>query len=130
MNMFAALLFGIVAGLRTLTGEAVFFGLRGGLWGILFPIGAVGEYVVDALPQCPPRTFAPAVLFRCVSGAFMGWVVAGIAGAALGVIGAIAGTFGGYKVRLWLIARIGALPAALVEDVIAIALAFAAIKFV
>jgi uncharacterized membrane protein len=44
---------GIVAGLRTFTPLAAVFLMRGGIWGIVFSIAAVGEYVVDALPNTP-----------------------------------------------------------------------------
>ena len=130
MMLFAALLFGFVAGLRTFTGEAVYFGLRGGVAGIVFPILALGEYVADALPQIPARTTIGPVLVRCASGAFMGWTVARVGGAAAGVIGALLGTFGGYRARMWAIAKIGALPAAILEDAIAIALGFACLLLV
>jgi uncharacterized membrane protein len=39
------------------------------------------------------------------------------------VIGALAGTYGGHAARIAAIARIGAIPAAVAEDVVAIALA-------
>ena len=127
MTYLAALIFGIVAGLRTFTGEAVYFGLRGGIAGIAFPILAVGEYVVDALPGVPPRTaIFPSIIVRLLSGAFMGFVVARVPGLVLGILGALAGTFGGYRLRIAAIARIGALPAAITEDLIAIAVAFGA----
>lgn len=124
MSIIVAFLFGIVAGLRTFTGEAVFFGLRGGIAGIAFPLLALLEFVTDALPQTPARTAAGSVIVRCVSGAFMGWVVARVPGAIVGILGALVGTFGGYRARLRLIAKTGAIPAAIIEDVIAIALAF------
>ncbi len=124
MSIIVAFLFGIVAGLRTFTGEAVFFGLRGGVAGIGFPILALIEFAMDALPQTPARTATGSVIVRCVSGAFMGWVVARVPGAIVGVLGALIGTFGGYRGRMWLILKAGAIPAAIIEDIIAIALAF------
>lgn len=60
----------------------------------------------------------------------MGWTVARIPGVFIGLIGALAGTFGGYRMRMALIARIGAVPAALLEDAIAIGLAFLAYRLV
>lgn len=127
MTLLASFIFGMVAGLRVFTGEAVLFGLRGGMAGIVFPVFAAGEYVADALPQIPARTTIGPMLIRCASGAFMGWTAARAAGAALGLIGALAGTFGGYRMRMWLITKAGAFPAALIEDGIAIALAFAGV---
>ena len=41
----------------------------------------------------------------------------------MGILGALVGTYGGRMVRIAAIERIGAVPAALVEDVVAIALA-------
>lgn len=127
MNVLAGLLFGIVAGLRTFTGEAVYFGLRGGVVGIVFPLLAVGEYVSDALPQMGARTELLPAAGRMVSAAFMGWIAARIPGAIVAVLGALIGTFGGYRARIAAIAKFGALPAAIGEDVVAIALAFAAV---
>jgi uncharacterized membrane protein len=129
MSLFAALLFGIVAGLRVFTGEAVFFAFRGGVAGIVFPIFAVGEYIADALPWMMARTqLFPSFTLRVFSGAFMGFVVGRIMGAVLGVIGAVIGTLYGYRARMAAIKSIGAIPAAIVEDVIAIAIAFAALS--
>ena len=127
MSIVAALLFGIVAGLRTVTGEAVYFGMRGGVWGIVFVVAAIGEYIVDLLPQTPARTQIGPLVLRSISGGFMGWLAAGTPGAAAGVIGAAGATFGGYTLRLRLIALLGAIPAGLLEDVLAVALAFAAV---
>lgn len=128
MNLLAAFLFGIVAGLRVFTGEAVFFGWRGGgLARIGFPVLAILEYISDAMPWMTARTqLFPSFTLRVLSGAFMGYVAGRIPGAILGVIGAVGGTLFGYRTRIAAIARIGAIPAAVVEDVIAIALAVAA----
>lgn len=131
MSLLAAFLFGIVAGLRVFTGEAVFFGLRGFGWPrIVFPIFALGEYVVDAMPGAPARTQVSSVIFRIASGAFMGHAAAGVRGVILGVIGALIGTFGGYRARMSAIARVGAIPAAVIEDIVAIAIAFAAVALI
>lgn len=126
MNVLAALVFGFTAGLRTFTGEAVYFGLRGGgVLRILMPLAAIGEYVVDMLPQVPARTTIGPVLVRCASGAAMGWIAARFPGAVAGVLGALTGTFGGLRIRMALIRATGAIPAALIEDAVAIGLAFA-----
>jgi uncharacterized membrane protein len=128
MSLLAAFLFGIAAGLRTFTGEAVFFGMRGHGWSrIVFPVLAAGEDIADALPQIPARTQIGPVIVRLASGAFMGHVAGRLPGALAGVLGALIGTFGGYRMRMGAIARIGAVPAAVLEDVIAIAIAFAAL---
>ena len=130
MHLLAAFVFGLVAGLRTFTGEGLFFGLRGGALGIAFPLLALGEYAVDLFPKTPARTQIGPMLARCASGAFMGWTVARTPGIFIGIIGALIATFGGYRMRMAWIARIGAVPAAILEDVLAIGLAFLAYRLV
>jgi uncharacterized membrane protein len=120
---------GIVAGLRTFTPIAAVLLARGGVWGIVFAVAAAGEYVVDVLPNTPSRTGAMGLSARIVSGAFAGWMIAGmhagsgLAGAIAGIAGALIGTFAGHTARLAAIARIGGYPAAIVEDLVAIGLA-------
>ena len=129
--MIYALLLGIVAGLRVFTGAAVWFALLGsGIWRVLFPLAAIGEYIVDAMPNFPARTrIIPSLSLRIISGGFAGWLVHSRTGGSLllaillGVLGALIGTFGGYRVRMWLIDRIGGIPAAILEDLVAIGLA-------
>jgi len=129
MVLWLAFGLGIVAGLRTFTPLAAVFLMRGGIWGIVFSIAAVGEYVADALPNTPSRTGAVGLSARIVSGAFAGWMIttmhtgSGILGAVAGIIGAVIGTFGGHAARLAAIARIGGYPAAVLEDAVAIGLA-------
>jgi uncharacterized membrane protein len=120
---------GFVSGLRTFTSLAAVGLARGGVWGWVLAVAALGEYVADAMPQIPSRTRLPAIAVRMLSGAIAGWLVAAghgastADGAALGIVGALAGTYGGHAVRTVAIARVGALPAAIAEDVVAIALA-------
>ncbi len=129
MTLWLAFGLGIVAGLRTFTPLAAVFLMRGTVWGVVFSIAAVGEYVVDALPTTPSRTSAVGLSARIVSGAVAGWMIAtmhtgpAILGAAAGVAGAVIGTFGGHAARLAAIARIGGYPAAALEDAVAIGLA-------
>lgn len=124
-----ALGIGFVSGLRTMTSLAALALTRGGLWGIVLSVAAVGEYVVDAMPNVPSRTALPSIVVRPVSGAVAGWLIAAwhggspVGGAIAGIAGALAGTYGGHAARLWAIARVGAIPAAIGEDVVAIALA-------
>jgi uncharacterized membrane protein len=124
-----ALCLGFVAGLRTLTPVAAVLLVRGGIWGIVAAVAAAGEYVVDALPSAPSRTRVAGLSVRLVSGAFVGWTIAtmhdgpGLFGAVAGVAGAVIGTYGGHAARLAAIARIGAYPAAILEDAVAIGLA-------
>jgi uncharacterized membrane protein len=124
-----ALGIGFVSGLRAMTSLAALALTRGGLWGIVLSVAAVGEYVVDAMPNVPSRTALPSIVVRPLSGAIAGWLISAwhggspAGGAVAGIVGAFAGTYGGHAARLWAIARIGAIPAALAEDVVAIALA-------
>ena len=127
MNLLAALLFGIVAGLRVFTAEAVYFGLRGGALRIVFPILALSEYFVDTTSWVPARTALPSLTVRLISGAYMGWIAARIPGVILGIAGAVIGTFGGYRLRMRAISAIGGIPAAIIEDAFAIGIAFAAV---
>lgn len=123
-----AFVLGIVSGLRTFTSPAAVMLRAGGVVGIVLAVCAVGEYVVDALPQTPSRTSPVGLAARIISGAFAGWTIAtpagtAVAGAIAGVIGAVIGAFGGHAARIAAIARIGALPAAFLEDIVAIGLA-------
>ena len=130
MSVFiAAFVLGVVAGLRTFIAPAALYLARGGVAGYILALLALGELFGDLQPNVPPRTFPPALIARIVSGAFVGWMlcafrgVSPVAGCVLGAIGAGIGTYGGKAVRLWLIERFGAVPAALIEDVLAIVLA-------
>ena len=127
--LFLALGVGFVSGLRTFTPVAAVLLMRGGILGIIAAIAAVGEYVVDVLPNTPSRTQAMGLSARIVSGAFVGWMIAtmhdgsGIFGAIAGIAGAVIGAYAGHAARLAAIARIGRYPAAIVEDLVAIGLA-------
>ncbi|HTZ55833.1 MAG TPA: hypothetical protein VMB20_12290 [Candidatus Acidoferrum sp.] len=119
---------GIVSGLRTFTPLAAVFIRRGSAWGIVLAIAAVAEYVLDVLPNTPSRTGPVGLTFRVISGALGGWLIAamhggaGIAGAFAGIIGAVLGTYAGHAARIAAIKRIGAYPAAIAEDLVAIGL--------
>ncbi len=120
---------GVVSGLRTFTPLAAVFIRRGSVWGLVLAVAAVAEYVLDVLPNTPARTGAVGLTARVISGALGGWLITtmhggqGIAGAIVGVIGALLGTYAGYAARIEAIKRIGAYPAAIVGDLIAIGLA-------
>jgi uncharacterized membrane protein len=137
-----ALLIGVVAGLRALTAPAaVAWGAHLGLiplqgtplawlggsiatW--VFTALAVLELVGDQLPQTPSRKVPVQFGTRIASGAFCGAAVgmlggAWIGGAIAGAIGAVIGTLGGADVRARLARAFGKdLPAALIEDVVAV----------
>jgi uncharacterized membrane protein len=135
-----ALLIGVVAGLRAMTAPAVvswaaylgrmhlentWLAFLGYPWtpSILSAL-ALAELVTDQLPKTPSRKVpiqfgARIVPERCAarrSGRQAGH------GSPAGVIGAIAGTLGGYELRTRLVATTGGrdLPIALLEDAIAI----------
>jgi uncharacterized membrane protein len=120
---------GIVSGLRTFTPLAAVLLRRGSVWGIVLSVAAVAEYVIDMLPNTPARTAPVGLTARVISGALVGWLIAtmhggqGISGAIVGIIGAVIGTYAGYAARCEAIKRIGAYPAAITGDLIAIGLA-------
>jgi uncharacterized membrane protein len=137
-----ALLIGIVAGLRTMTAPAAiswaawsgwlalegsWFAFLGNSWTPwIFTLLALGEFVGDQLPSTPSRTVPLQFGARLLSGAMCGAAIASPHGAMLGgllagIVGAVIGTFGGHAFRLRLASAFKKdLPAALVEDVIAI----------
>jgi uncharacterized membrane protein len=144
MNHFIALAFliGVVAGLRSLTAPAVVsWAVRLGwlhpesslvAWlgfaatPYILSAMAIGELIADQLPKTPSRKSPPGFIARVVTGALCGAVFGSVGdslamGAVAGVAGAIAGTLGGYEARVRL-ARLlrNDLPAALMEDILAI----------
>jgi uncharacterized membrane protein len=136
-------LIGMIAGLRTMTAPAAaswaawtgaldlggtwlaFLGLTWTPW--VITLLAVGELVNDKLPGTPSRKvpvqFAARVLSGLLAGAAFGTAAGGMAvGAAAGGAGAVLGTLGGAWARGRLAAAFGKdLPAALVEDAVAVA---------
>jgi uncharacterized membrane protein len=138
-----ALIVGIIAGLRAMTGAAAaawaaYLGLLpvAGTWlawlaspwalGIV-TLFALVELVTDQLPSTPSRKvpvqFGTRVLIGAVAGAAFG-IRGGapLVGLALGAAGAVGGTLGGAAVRASLAASFRRdLPAGLIEDAVAIA---------
>lgn len=121
--LIAALILGIVAGMRTFTAPAAVYLMRGGIAGIVLAVLAVAEYVGDLLPNIPARTSPPALGGRIISGGFVGYLVGGITGALFGVVGVLVGAFGGKRVRLWAIGRVGPIAAGLAESAAALLIA-------
>ena len=139
------LLIGIVAGLRALTplaavSWAAHFGLVPvpGTWLVflaatitpyLATVLALGELVTDKMPTTQSRKMPIAFGARILTGSLCGGtlgVASGLSflGFFLGGIGAVIGTFGGAALRSRLAQAFGKdLPAALLEDVVAIATA-------
>lgn len=95
---------------------------------IVFALFALGELIVDKLPQCPNRTGIFPLIVRLVFGGLVGAIAAtamhgsALEGILLGAISALAGTWIGFHLRGDLPKRLGIsdLPVALFEDLIAI----------
>jgi uncharacterized membrane protein len=105
----------------------LFFAWRYTPW--VLTVLAAGELVTDQLPSTPSRKVPVQFAARIVSGALCGAAIgigrgAGLAGLALGIAGAVIGTLGGAAARARLAAAFGRdMPAALIEDAVAIGLA-------
>ena len=142
MLLFLACLIGVIAGLRAMTAPAAvswaaylewfdlsqtplaFLGYQWTPW--IFSALAVVELITDQLPSTPSRKVPLQFGTRIVMGALTGGAI-GAAGGSLvggviaGIIGAVVGTYGGAAVRGRLAAAFGKdLPAALIEDVVAV----------
>jgi uncharacterized membrane protein len=145
MMYLLSLSIGIIAGLRTMTAAAAvswaaylgwlkldesilaFMGYTWTPW--VFTALAFAELIIDLLPSTPSRTvpvaFGSRILSGVVTGAALG-ISAGapVVGAVLGATGAVIGTLGGRAARAALARKLGNdHPAALLEDVVAIAAA-------
>jgi len=128
----AALSWGAYLGWINLTGTwAAFVGNI--IVAIVLGLFALAELVTDQLPSTPSRKVPPQFAARIVSGAVVGMVVGlpsgnWIVGLIVGGIGAVIGTLGGAEIRARLAKAFGRdLPAALIEDVVAIAVALLAV---
>ena len=151
--IYAAVLIGLAAGLRTMTAPAaVSWAAHSGAIDLsatpLFFLGhlaspliftalAAVELVVDKLPSTPSRLIPFQLGSRIASGGFCGCAFGlaangaasgGLLGAALGAGAAVAGAFGGAMLRRKLAHALRRdLPAALIEDVLAVAIAALAV---
>ena len=144
-----ALLIGMVAGLRALTPPAVVAWAAlldwlnvEGTWAswIAHPI-VVGvltvllmiELITDQLSRTPSRKTTMQFAARLITAAFAGAVIGTgwgyeFSALAAGVVGAFLGTIGSYEARKRLAAALGRdLPAALLEDVVAVGGGFVAV---
>lgn len=144
-----ALLVGFIAGLRTMTAAAAvswaawlgglplsgtplaFLGATATPW--ILSVLALGEFAADQHPRTPsrkvPMQFGARLLIGAIGGAAMGMAADNmLTGAGLGLIGALAGTYGGAEARARMAAAFGRdRPAALIEDAVALT---AAVLFV
>lgn len=137
-----ALLIGVVAGLRAMTAPAAvswaahcgwislagtplaWLGYAWTPW--IFTVFALAELVTDQLPSTPSRKVPPQFGARIVMGGLAGGAIGASGGALVGgviagIIGAMIGTLGGAAARSKLAIGFGKdLPAALIEDVVAV----------
>jgi uncharacterized membrane protein len=138
---------GAAAGLRSLSPPAIVAWFAQGRWPALqqsplsfmaapitawiFTVLGAVELVTDKLPFTPSRLTPPPFLARILMGGLCGAVLvvaAGqslVAGAAVGAVGGVAGSFAGYHARRALVGRGIPDPAvAVAEDVLTLALAY------
>jgi uncharacterized membrane protein len=139
-------LIGVVTGLRSMTAPAaVSWAARLGWLRVadtplaflgfaatpyLLTLFAVGELIADKLPKTPsrkaPGPFALRVIVGAMCGAALDAPAGLVTGGLLGALGGVAGTLGGYEFRMRLVKATGGkdFPIAILEDLIAIGLAF------
>ena len=145
-----ALGIGFIAGLRAMTAPAAVawgayllwlplagtaLAFMGSIWAVgIFTLLALFELIGDQRPSTPSRKvpvqFGTRLLMGALCGAAFG-AVAGVllAGLACGVVGAVLGTYIGAAVRGALARAFGRdLPAALIEDLVAIGGAFLLVR--
>ncbi len=139
---------GVVSGLRSMTAPAGVawaaklgwlklsaspFAFMGSTVAVtLFSLGAIGELIADKLPQIPKRTAAFPLIARIVFGGLCGACLCASAGQSIligaicGGIGGVTGAFAGYEIRRRLVINLKMrdILVALVEDLIAVGLAF------
>ena len=145
----SALVLGVVCGLRSMVGLAAASWAANrqqipleGTWlsflGFSFTpyitsLLAIGEVINDKLPKTPSRLVPPQFGGRVAMGALTGSAIGLsqghlIIGALSGIIGSVVGTLAGAKARAFVAKLFGRdFPAALLEDILAVALAVVAI---
>ena len=148
--LISAFVLGIACGLRAIVGLAAvswaasgqqlplqgtwlaFLGFRATPY--ITSLLAIGELVTDKLPKTPSRLVPPQFGARVTMGALTGAAI-GLShqhllmGVVAGIVGSIVGTLGGSKARAAAARLFGRdLPAALLEDVVAIVLVVVALR--
>jgi uncharacterized membrane protein len=147
--LISAFVLGVVCGLRAMLGLAAvswaassqrvplegtwlsFLGFR--FTPYITSLLAIGEIINDKMPKTAsrlvPSQFGARVVMGALTGTAIGLSHGNLVGGVLaGVVGSVAGTLGGAKARGFAAKLFGRdLPAALLEDVVAIALAVVAI---
>lgn len=148
MLLLQAFAIGLVAGMRTmmplvmlswavnldilpLKGTSLAF--LGRPWAVVFfTVAALAELIADKLPVTPSRKTPPQFGARIVTGTFAGIALGLASGSvALGLCGGLAGAIAGTLLFAWARGKLAGvygkdLPAALTEDVVAIALGLVA----
>ena len=146
LTLLLAFAIGVVAGLRSMTAPALVawaahlgwinlsdshLAFMGTTWVVaILTLGALVEFVADQLPATPARTAAAPLTARIVMGLLTGACLGTAGGVSLllralfGAIGAIVGTFGGYRARVGLVRAFGApdFAIAIPEDLVAVGL--------
>jgi uncharacterized membrane protein len=153
LSLTLAFAIGVVAGLRALTAPMVvswaarlrWVDLHGTwaslLGGVAAPLiltaMAAGELVTDPLPTTPSRKAPLPFAARILSGAFSGAALATgvgrppVLGGAVGALGAVAGTLGGYSARTRLVRALNVpdVAIAIPEDFVAVVGGFLVVAF-
>lgn len=137
-------LIGCVAGLRSMTAPAIvcaaaylrwihpegtplaFMASAAALW--VFAILAVGELIVDKLPNTPARTAPMGLIARAITGGLCGATLAASSnksialGAVLGAVGGIVGAYAGYNIRHGIVVHMNMpdIVIAVIEDLLTI----------
>nr|WP_296771496.1 hypothetical protein [Rhodococcus sp. (in: high G+C Gram-positive bacteria)] len=97
-------------------------------------VATAGEIVMDKLPTTPSRLSPPALIGRILAGSGAAFVIARRLGedpavpAVIGGLSAVAGSYTGHAYRGWASKRVNPLAAAVVEDVVALALGAAVLN--
>ena len=137
-----ALAIGVIAGLRAMTAPAA---IAWAAWlgilplagtplsflahiaaPIILTIAAIAELIADQLPKTPSRKVPVQFITRILTGGLSGGAIglvwgSLVGGLVAGVVGAVIGTLGGAEARERLARGFGRdLPAALIEDVVAV----------
>jgi uncharacterized membrane protein len=148
--LLSAFVVGVACGLRALVGlEVVSWEARSqqlplqGTWlaflgfratPFITSLLAIGELVTDKLPKTPSRLVPPQFAARVTMGALTGAAIGAahghlLIGALPGILGSVVGTLAGSKARAAAARLFGRdLPAALLEDVMAIVLVILALR--
>jgi len=120
---------GIVAGLRSMTAPAIARAKTKDNISAVLTMAMLGEMLIDKLPITPSRTMPVALVVRAISGGVSAAIVVACAkdvdrriAIGLGVVGAIAGSFAGERIRVTAAGKIPDTLVALVEDLVAFTL--------